>query len=178
MDILDDNFTMPTSSFDRLFTAPPKHDFITPDLGLDINPDKFIKWLEIEHPDLVHAENYAQAVGSMCEYSCLYLAMLFRLTPEEKKFKLIPGNYGFWEHYWMEYTHEGKTYIIDLTLQQFQKDAPKLAIIERKYEENGYRVCEEVDYGQTIKGYCEEKRAFMFYSHPKVVETFFGNVKN
>ena len=159
-----------TSSFDRLFTPPPQHDYITPDLGLDINPDNFVKWLMLEHDEISPKDTYAQAVSSMCEFSCLYLAMLFRLSPQEKNFKIVCGNYGFWEHYWMEYTHNGKVYILDLTLKQFQPEAPKLAILERKYQDNGYRVCSEVDYGQTVKGYCDEKRAFMFYPYPKQVE--------
>lgn len=173
MNIFEDDFnnTSIVSQADRLFAKPPTHDFITPKLDLDINPDNFVKWLMLEHDDIKPHHTYAQAVGSMCEFSCLYLAMKFRLSPQENNLKIICGNYGFWEHFWMEYSYEGKVYILDLTLQQFIPTAPKLAITERKYEGNGYRVCDEFcDYGQTIKGYCDEKRAFMFYPHPKKVE--------
>ena len=166
----DDEIKLYTSSFDRLFAPPTTHEFITPDFGLDIKPGNFVKWLILEHDEISPKDTYAQAVSSMCEFSCLYLAMLFRLTEHETKFKIVCGDYGFWEHYWMEYTHKGEVYIIDLTLQQFVPTAPKLAITKRKYESNGYRVCGEVDYGETIKGYCEHKRAFMFYPHPKQVE--------
>jgi len=154
------------SSFDMLFTAHPKFDFINPKLDLEINTDNFIKWLESEDEYVAYGETYKEKVGSMCEYSCLYLAMKFRLSKLKGELRLVPGKFGFWEHWWCEYTVDGKVYIIDLTLRQFINDAPKLSILEATYSKNGYCIDEHVDYSYNLKEYCDEKRAFMFYNHP------------
>ena len=148
------------------FIVNKELDFLDLDLGLEINTTNFIKWLEVENEEICELETYQDKVGNMCEFGCLYLAMKYRLKPEENNFKLVWGKYGFWEHYWMEYTQNGKVYILDLTLKQFVPDAPELAITERKYQPDGYNVCNVVDYGVTLKEYCDDKKAFMFYSHP------------
>jgi len=157
---------MDNSSFNLLFTAPPVLEFITPELDLDINTSNFIKWLESEVEDVADGETYREKVSSMCEYSCLYLAMKFRLSKLKGELRLVPGKFGFWEHWWCEYSIDGKVYIIDLTLKQFVEDAPELSILEATYTRSGYTIDSVVDYSYTLKEYCDEKNAFMFYSHP------------
>ena len=166
-DFLKD-FEMPVSTFDRLFQAPAKVKCIQPELDLDINPDYFIKWLELEGE--LEGETYKEQCASMCEYSCLYLAMKFRCVKLKGELRLICGNFGFWEHWWAEYNVNGKVYIIDLTLQQFVEDVPRLAISEAKYEDNGYRKDPHCDYSYSLIDYCDEKKAFWYYKHPKLVE--------
>lgn len=162
------DFKMPVSSFDRLFQAPAKIEFINPELDLDINPDHFIKWLELEGE--LEGTTYKEQCASMCEYSCLYLAMKFFNQPMKGMLRLVCGNFGFWEHWWVEYSVDGKVYIIDLTLQQFVDDAPRLAISEAKYEDNGYRKDQHCDYSYSIEDYCADKKAFWYYKHPKLAE--------
>ena len=151
-----------------LFEPFPKYDFIKPDLDLDINPDFFLKWLELEDQEV--CESYKLSVSSMCEYSCLYLAMKFRLADLKGELRLVSGNFGFWEHWWVEYKVEDKTYIIDLTLQQFVDDAPRLAISEAKYSKEGYMKDLHCDYSYSVEEYCNEKGAFKFYKHPLSAE--------
>lgn len=148
-----------------LFQEFPKYDFINPELDFEINPDKFIDWLKIEGQSV--SEDYAESVSEMCEYSCLYLAMKFMLLKPKGEVKLVYGKFGFWGHWWVEYTYNGKTYILDLTLKQFVKDAPKLAITEASYDKSGYFKDIHCDYSQTPAEYCKEKRAFQFYAIPK-----------
>lgn len=149
-------------------TPFPELEFIEPELDLDINPDHFIKWLELEGQEVT--DDYGYSVSSMCEYSCLYLAMKFYLSDLKGELRIVCGNFGFWEHYWMEYTLNGIVYFIDLTLRQFIPDAPKVAITKATNDKCGYYVHDYVDYSQSVEEYCKEKKAFMHYKHPKLAE--------
>lgn len=149
--------------------STPTFDYLTPILDLDINPDYFIKWLELEKQDIY--DKYCDTVFNMCEYSCLYLAMKFRLSKLKGELLVIDGNFtNNKSHFWMEYTIDDKTYIIDITLQQFIPTAPRLSIIEAVYSENGYIKDRYCDYSYTVKAYCDYKRAFMYYQHPLAAE--------
>jgi hypothetical protein len=155
------------------FTPPPLVEFIEPKLDFELNPDHFIKWIKAESKnndflDAPTGESYAYDVSSMCEYSCLYISMLLSGVDLKGELRLISGNYGFWEHYWMEYTLDDIVYYIDLTLQQFDPTSPKLAISIRKDVPSGYNREFDVD-GTSIEEYLEDKRAFKFYVDPKYV---------
>ena len=156
------------------FTAPPSMEFVEPKLDFDLDPDHFIAWLKAEasqdvHMDAPTGKSYAYDVGNMCEYSCLYIAMLLHDKKLKGELKIISGKFGFWEHYWMQYRLDGVTYYIDLTLQQFVETAPKLAISTKRNLDNGYNRRFDIE-GTTIHSYLEDKEAFMFYVNPNKVK--------
>jgi hypothetical protein len=142
-------------------SPPPPMIFINPKLGFELNPDHFIEWLKMENQEVVG--DYETDCAGMCEYSCLYISMLLSETKLKGKLKIIAGNFGFWEHYWMSYTLNEVEYFIDLTLQQFVPDSPKCSISLSEGEvDNGYRNFFYMD----VKEYLEEKKAFSYYMNP------------
>jgi hypothetical protein len=149
-------------------------EYITPKLDFTLDPDHFIKWLKAEadndqYLDPPLGESYAMDVGSMCEYSCLYVAMLLDGAELKGDLRIVGGNFGFWEHYWLRYVLDDVTYIIDLTLQQFINTAPKLAICIEHTNKHGYTNDYDQE-GTPISQYAKDKRAFQFYTNPKNVE--------
>jgi len=149
---------------------PTDMEYLEPDLPFDIDADHFIEWLQAE--DLGEGDTYQEQVSSMCEYSCLYIAMKLILDGFKGDMKIHCGKFGFWEHYWLEYNHNGEKLFIDLTLQQFIPTAPRLAITKAHENRTGYtgHIEEYVDYSQSIEEYCKEKRAFMFYKLPQSIK--------
>ena len=97
----------------------------------------------------------------MCEYGVLYVAML--LYDQKLKGDLIYyyGKFGAWEHFCLGYNWKNKDYFIDLTLSQFSKDYPRLAITEYHNERKTgkYSFLSDPD---SIQSYVEE-----FYTNPK-----------
>ena len=156
------------SSMGLLFSPFPTYKYINPQLELKVDVDEFLTWLSEEEGFDMKSVPYNDAVSSMCEYACLYIAMKHYDDVDDLQGKLyvVCGEMGFWGHWWIEYViPEGKTFIIDLTLQQFIPEAPKLSIIEKTYERKGYHTYDE-EGGQPIKEYCAEKDAFDFYANP------------
>jgi len=146
------------------FTAPM---FTAPELDLGIDPELFIGWLwaegQIEGEDS-ETQSYAQNVSSMCEWSCLFISMLLYNQKLKGELLIISGNYGFWGHYWMKYTVDGESYFIDLTLQQFLPEAPKLSISRAIEVPEGYNC--DYDKGTDFREYVDGKRGFDFYTDP------------
>lgn len=148
--------------------------FITPKLDFKLDPDHFIRWLKAEsdndqYLDPPLGESYAFDVANMCEYSCLYVAMLLNDVKLKGELRIVGGKFGFWEHYWLRYTLGDLTYIIDLTLQQFVKNAPKLAICIEHINEHSYNNKYDLE-GTLIADYVKDNRAFDFYVNPKNVK--------
>lgn len=152
--------------FDTPFSVP---EYTTPALDIEIDPDHFINWLKAEgendkYLDVPHG-SYSYMVGNMCEYSCLYVAMLLHGKKLKGDLRIVCGNFGFWEHYWLKYTLDGETYYLDLTLQQFLPEAPKFSISRAIDDRAGYNAEFDTD-GETIEDYVERKMAFDFYTNP------------
>jgi len=165
--MLEENFKdllKPKSSYDMLFHPfrDIKHEEIEFDFKLD--PDHFIKWLAAEGEELTG--DYQHDVSRMCEYSCLYIAMMLSNMELESTPMLYYGNFGFWEHYWIGYIWKGQEYFVDLTLSQFIKTAPKLAVSKAINELDGYSFDFPPD---SIFDFIKEKRAFEFYINPKTL---------
>lgn len=150
-----------------LFSAFKKVDFLDKDFDFKIDPEHFIKWLEAEGEE-VNKDDYRLSVSSMCEYSCLYLAMLFHDKNLKGTLRIYNGNFGFWSHFWMGYTYEGVEYFIDLTLAQFVESAPKLSISVADNDEKGY--CYDEEYIKYINQYLKEKKAFDYYKNPNEIK--------
>jgi len=165
---LDDDisFEMRESSFDLLFAPHKKIDYIKKDFDFKINPSHFLRWLKAEGEEVIRG-NYKLSVSSMCEYSCLYIAMMLSDKQLQSRPKIYSGNFGFFDHYWIGYVFDGQEYFIDLTLMQFVDDAPKLAISLPINEKTGYRYDEE--FAKPIDEYLMEKRAFQFYIDPRTI---------
>ena len=163
---------MLTSSLDLLFGTPKKIEFLDIKFDFELNPEHFIEWLKAEEQEVIGY--YKIDICSMCEYSCLYVAMILHGKKLKGELKVIYGKFGFHEHYWLEYTYEKEKYYIDLTLQQFSSDAPRLAISKADNERvNGSY--STISAGQSIKNYIKEKRGFMFYTNP---HTMISPIKN
>jgi hypothetical protein len=143
-------------------SPPPHMNFIESDLDFELDPEHFMEWLKSENEEVIG--DYKTDCSGMCEYSCLYVSMLLSETKLKGNLRIIAGNFGFWEHYWMSYTLNGVEYFIDLTLQQFISDSPKCSISLSEGEvDNGYRNFFYMD----VKEYLEEKNAFTYYMNPK-----------
>ena len=140
-------------------------EFIEPKLDFKIDTELFLGWLSFEDKYYEEENSYAKKVSSMCEYSCLFVAMFLYKKKLKGDLRIIYGKYGFWEHYWLKYTLNGKAYYLDLTLQQFIPESPKFAISQAKQNAYGYNSNYENE-GETIKDYVERKRAFQFYEDP------------
>ncbi len=153
---------------DKLFKPFSKVKFIKKEFDFNLSPDHFIKWLEVED-EYFEKGKYKDTVSGMCEYSCLYVSMLLYDKKLKGDMYVQEGDFGAYNHFWIEYVVDNKTYIIDLTLQQFLPDSPKLAISLKQYDEMGYNFSENNEYRITIKEYIEKKKAFKFYTNPKTL---------
>jgi hypothetical protein len=149
------------SSFDLLFSPFKEVEFADVILDFSLDPDHFIEWLKTEDDDI--NDCYAYNVSKNCEFSCLYIAMLLSGKKLQSEPLIYYGGFGFWEHYWVGYTFNGVEYFIDLTLQQFMKTAPKVAISIAQNDDTGYHWLSE---GEPISKYLQRQRAFEFYTDP------------
>lgn len=117
--------------FDAMYSKPNKLSFVNPNnIDIFLCPKELVAWLNKAGED---AEGeYHEAVSSMCEYSCLWVCGKLKDKYKQGKLKgelyVCYGNFGFWEHYWIGYKMNGIEYFLDLTLAQFRKESPKLAI--------------------------------------------------
>lgn len=143
-----------------------KPTLVNPKFYFKIKPNHFMKWLKSEGMEVTG--NYKEDCSSMCEYACLYISMLLYDKQLEGELKVVCGNYGWWEHYWMKYTVNGVTYFIDLTLKQFISEAPKLSISFEVEDEKGYTSKFDPT-GQDYKKYVDEKMGFEFYNNPSEI---------
>lgn len=155
-------------NFDLFFGKPKKLNFLSKKFDFELDPYHFMKWLSIETEEKLTG-NYIYDCSSMCEYSCLYSAMMLYDKNLKGELKIYYGRFGGWEHYWLGYKINEIEYFIDLTLKQFIKDAPMLAITLSENNEvpGGYSYLSD---GYTIDEYIQEKRAFDFYTNPKTFE--------
>lgn len=148
----------------QFFSQPKTPEFLDITFDFDISPDHFVQWLREEGMGVY--EDYTISVASMCEYSCLYMAMLCSQMDLKGELMIYEGNYGPLSHFWMAYKYEGEEYFIDLTLKQFIPNAPKLAISKAHLGSinEGYWT-----YGDpiSIQEYLEKVKAFDFYINPK-----------
>lgn len=130
----------------------------------ELDSKHFMEWLKLEHPDDEYTGDYSKDCCTMCEYACLYIAMLLYNKPLQGEMKIYYGKFSFFEHYWIGYKFNGHEYFIDLTLKQFIDDAPELSIIEpHNYLVSGYSYKSE---GEPIKEYIKRQQAFKFYHNP------------
>jgi hypothetical protein len=156
--------TLDEGYFGGLFSPLTPPEFVNPELDFSLDPDHFIKWLEAEQQEVIG--EYHIDVQSMCEYSTLYIGMLLAKKKLEGELTQYYGKFGFFEHYWIGYTYKGVEYFIDLTLQQFVKDAPKVAISLASKSKNGYKWLSE---SAPMDLYLAEVRAFQFYKDPNEI---------
>lgn len=150
----------------NLFQPFKEPDYMEKEFDFEINPDHFHRWL-IENMDkdkIVLSGDYTMDVGNACEYSCLYIAMMNYGRKLKGQLLIHCGNFGFWGHYWMGYRIDGVEYYIDLTLQQFIKTAPKLAVSKAFLHKNGYNKISIG--GEAISTYIKRQKAFRYYINP------------
>ena len=158
---------MREDSISLLFSPPKEIEFLDIKFDFELSADHFIEWLKVEDMEVVG--NYKIDVSSMCEYSCLYVFMMLSDAKLKGDMKIYYGKFGFWEHYWLGYTLDNQEYFIDLTLQQFNENAPKIAISKASNE----RVSGSYSYlsdGEPIQEYLERQEAFKFYTNPKTMQ--------
>jgi hypothetical protein len=101
-----------------------------------INPDKFIEdMLKLEELDYISG-NYTEDCFHLCRNA---VAWIYKQLSDEyyiDQFKIIEGYFDHKDHCWMQVGD----YILDLTLAQFVKNAPKIAIT--KASNKLYNSCE------------------------------------
>lgn len=154
------------SGFGLFFQEPKELQFLDVEFDFKINPDHFIEWLKLED-DEISGENYSHDVSSMCEYGCLYIAMMLNGQKLQNEPLIYYGKFGFFEHFWIGYVFNREEYFIDLTLQQFRKDAPKFSVIKALNEKGSYTFLSD---GYPINEYLKDKEAFRFYTNPKTMK--------
>jgi hypothetical protein len=112
--------------FDTISKPQKALTYVKPNIDIFLCPTEFLSWLEkaCEH----NGGEYAQAVSSNCEYSCLWICGKLKDKLLQGDMQVCYGKFGFWEHYWISYTYKGREYFLDLTLAQFMKDAPRFAV--------------------------------------------------
>jgi hypothetical protein len=153
-------------NFGLLFAQPKQIEFLDIKFDFEISPEHFIEWLKAEGEEVIG--DYKIDVTAMCEYSCLYIAMMLSEHKLKGDMKIYYGKFGFWEHYWIGYTYNDQEYFIDLTLQQFNPNAPKFAI-SKAINERVSGSYSSLSDGMPIKEYLEDIRAFMFYIDPRTI---------
>lgn len=146
------------------FSVP---DFVTPKLDFDLDTNHFMRWLKAEEQEVTGI--YKQDCTNMCEYSCLYISMLLYDMQLEGELRVICGQYGFWGHYWMEYTIGDNVYFIDITLKQFVPQAPKISITEKHNDPRGYNVMFEGE-GEEYRTYVDRVMGFEYYENPTLID--------
>jgi len=166
-----------SSGIDLLLGEPFKREYLDVEFDFTLDPDHFMSWLAVQDDIEENTGNYQHDCSSMCEYAILYISMLLHDKELEGELEIMYGNVGFWEHYWMRYIYQGEAYHVDLTLMQFDPEAPKLAIsravnnkIAGEYNHYGYD-------GELMVDYIDRQRAFLFYPDPiylKIPKTKLG----
>ena len=156
-----------SSGMDMLFGTPNEKEYLDVEFDFTLDPDHFMKWLG-ECDELVDdlTGDYKYDCGSMCEYAILYISMLLHDKELEGELEIMYGNVGFWEHYWMRYKFRGESYHIDLTMMQFDPEAPKLAISKAVNNKVSGEYNHIDDDGELMVDYIERQRAYMFYPDP------------
>lgn len=160
------------SSFDLLFSGPAEIEFVEPGFDFGIDPDHFIRWLSEEHGNDQYNEwedlgSYHKNVCGECEFACLYFSMINYLKSFDADPVVYDGKFGFWDHFWIGYIWRGEEYFIDLTLQQFIPEAPRVAISKASKQKKGYFWYDEAD--MPISEYVDRKNAFAFYLDPNQI---------
>jgi len=115
------------SSFDMMFAQKPNIVFESMN-PLPLDKDEFIDFL-VRCGEAHPRDTYHNNVQSMCEHF-VYWAYL-KLKDTSYNIKYVCGNFGLFEHYWIEYND----IIIDFTLKQFNPEYHDVAIVKK---ENGY----------------------------------------
>lgn len=156
------------SRYDLLKQTPIQLEFLNKELEFKLDPKHFVKWLKLEDWD-IDPKDYGRTVSSACEYSCLYIGMLTQGLKLKNPLKIYYGGVGFFEHYWIGQVIDGEEYFIDLTLAQFNHDAPRLAITKAMNQEvaGGYHFLSE---GKDLNEYVKEKEGFKFYTNPHTMK--------
>lgn len=154
------------SSFDLLFSKTSKIKYLNKNFDFNISSEHFIEWLKAEEQEITG--KYEIDVSSMCEYSCLYISMLLYDRKLKGEMFVYSGSFGFWGHYWIGYKYENEDYFIDLTLKQFIKESPELAISKSTNNKKTYHYYPEGII--PIRDYVDEKRGFDFYTNPLTMQ--------
>jgi len=102
---------------------------IHPDIEKFLNTEIMINDFGVYDEEYETTGYYPQDVFSMCCNAAAWVILQLRNKKSQmlKDIKVIDGNFGWMEHTWLIYKDK---YYIDLTLAQFKKDAPKIAILE------------------------------------------------
>jgi hypothetical protein len=104
---------------------------IHPDIEKFLDIDKMLQYFKEndEDGDFEITENYSFNVCTMCNNASAWAILQFKNNKSEilKELKVIEGNFGWMEHTWLIYKDK---YYIDLTLAQFKREAPKIAVLE------------------------------------------------
>ena len=120
---------------DFINTTSPNQYYIDLDLDFHISPRNFLEWLVINN-DENFSNVYARDVVSKCFQAVYFIYLRAKIDNFDlSRLKHCHGYYSNFDHHWILLDNR---YIIDLTLKQFEIDAPKLAIIDTERCETNY----------------------------------------
>lgn len=136
-------------------------DYLSDSFDLNINVNHFIKWLT-EEGEIIEHTYHIDIIG-MCQYSCAYVAMMLRFNNLKGDLVIMEGQFTNHHHWWLEYKINNTTYIIDLTIKQFIKNAPNLLVIKKSNSKEYYKSKRK---GKTIYQFLRETKALIFYKDP------------
>jgi len=130
-------------------------------------PSHFMDWIRMADDDnIVLNNNYEEDCKDLCEYSCLFMSMLLCRESLEGEMYIVRGKFDCYGHYWMVYELDGKEYYLDLTLLQFYKGAPKLAITLAKDDLHFYN---KIEMKLPIMDYVQKNMAFSCHADPTII---------
>ena len=106
---------------------------VTPEDGLVpivacIQPEDFIADM-VRTGQITPTGEYHHDVHRMCKIACTWIMSRFSMRGFKDDMTIVKGEYCGDEHYWVEVSGV----ILDLTLAQFNSDAPQLAIVDMDY---------------------------------------------
>jgi len=127
-----------------------------------LDPKKFISDMvmcgEIELP----TGDYGKDCSFLCHTSVAWMLLQIEKTPYFNAVKVCRGWCAGWEHSWLKFGE----YYLDITLTQFEKEAPPLAIVRFDEGKDLYRPEVIMTPDEWIKA--EAKKIGREYGHDKV----------
>ncbi len=121
---------------------------LEPVMGKVLEPQKFLEDMLARGEIGEITGDYARDSSLLCENSVAWALLKMREYPEiYARMKVAYGSFyspGLpirMEHYWLVLTtREGQDYYVDLTLKQFIREAPELAVMKAHSDETTYEV--------------------------------------
>lgn len=164
--IVDDDFDELKAKFNFNPPKPPEFNYHKPenihkDLASILDPKKFLtRMIEIGELDKI-SDNYSKDCFMLCNCSVAWaISQLMKHPKIFKNIQIVEGSFkrnvggaflSSGEHWWLLYKDSTKSFYIDLTLAQFIKKAPQLAIVDAIDSDLSYTTYETYSPNEYVK---------------------------